>query len=317
MADKVAVLIPCYNEAVTIGKVVDDFKRVLPDADIYVYDNNSKDDTAAIAEDHGAIVRTEPRQGKGNVVRQMFREIDADYYIMVDGDDTYPAEAAPRLLEPLMNDTADMTVGDRLSNGTYGEKNDRAFHGFGNNLVRWLIKVIYGYAFDDVMTGYRAFNRIFVKTMPVLSEGFQIETELSIHAVDKRFRITDVPIDYRDRPEGSYSKLSTFGDGAKVLRAIASLFKDHKPMAFFGWLALVLIVLGLIAGIPVIAEYFQTGLVPRFPTAILAIALVICGALSFTAGIILDTVAKTGRKQWELFTYQAYEEAQRHQEEES
>lgn len=317
MADKVAVLIPCYNEAVTIGKVVDDFKRVLPDADIYVYDNNSKDDTAAIAEDHGAIVRTEPRQGKGNVVHQMFREIDADYYIMVDGDDTYPAEAAPRLLEPLMNDTADMTVGDRLSNGTYGEENDRAFHGFGNNLVRWLIKVIYGYAFDDVMTGYRAFNRIFVKTMPVLSEGFQIETELSIHAVDKRFRITDVPIDYRDRPEGSYSKLSTFGDGAKVLRAIASLFKDHKPMAFFGWLALILIVLGLIAGIPVIAEYFQTGLVPRFPTAILAIALVICGALSFTAGIILDTVAKTGRKQWELFTYQAYEEAQRHQEEES
>lgn len=317
MTDKVAVLIPCYNEAVTIGKVVDDFKRVLPDADIYVYDNNSKDDTAAIAEDHGAIVRTEPRQGKGNVVRQMFREIDADYYIMVDGDDTYPAEAAPRLLEPLMNDTADMTVGDRLSNGTYGEENDRAFHGFGNNLVRWLIKVIYGYAFDDVMTGYRAFNRIFVKTMPVLSEGFQIETELSIHAVDKRFRIVDVPIDYRDRPEGSYSKLSTFGDGAKVLRAIASLFKDHKPMAFFGWLALILIVLGLIAGIPVIAEYFQTGLVPRFPTAILAIALVICGALSFTAGIILDTVAKTGRKQWELFTYQAYEEAQRHQEEES
>ena len=317
MADKVAVLIPCYNEAVTIGKVVDDFKRVLPDADIYVYDNNSKDDTAAIAEDHGAIVRTEPRQGKGNVVRQMFREIDADYYIMVDGDDTYPAEAAPRLLEPLMNDTADMTVGDRLSNGTYGEENNRAFHGFGNNLVRWLIKVIYGFAFDDVMTGYRAFNRIFVKTMPVLSEGFQIETELSIHAVDKRFRITDVPIDYRDRPEGSYSKLSTFGDGAKVLRAIASLFKDHKPMAFFGWLALILIVLGLIAGIPVIAEYFQTGLVPRFPTAILAIALVICGALSFTAGIILDTVAKTGRKQWELFTYQAYEEAQRHQEEES
>lgn len=313
MADTVAVLIPCYNEAVTIGKVIDDFKRVLPDADIYVYDNNSKDDTAAIAEEHGAIVRFEPRQGKGNVVRQMFREIDADYYIMVDGDDTYPAEAAPNLLKPLMDDVADMTVGDRLSNGTYGEENDRAFHGFGNDLVRWLIKVIYGYAFDDVMTGYRAFNRVFVKTMPVLSEGFQIETELSIHAVDKRFRIKDVPIDYRDRPEGSYSKLSTFGDGAKVLRAIASLFKDHKPMAFFGWLALILVVLGLIAGIPVIVEYFQTGLVPRFPTAILAIALVICGALSFTAGIILDTVAKSGRKQWELLTYQAYEEAQRHQ----
>lgn len=314
MADKIAVLIPCYNEAVTIGKVIDDFKRVLPDADVYVYDNNSKDETAAIAEEHGAIVRMEPRQGKGNVVRQMFREVDADYYIMVDGDDTYPAEAAPDLLKPLMDDMADMTVGDRLSNGTYGEENDRAFHGFGNNLVRWLIKVIYGYAFDDVMTGYRAFNRVFVKTMPVLSEGFQIETELSIHAVDKRFRIKDVPIDYRDRPEGSYSKLSTFGDGAKVLRAIASLFKDHKPMAFFGWLALILVVLGLVAGIPVIAEYFQTGLVPRFPTAILAIALVICGALSFTAGIILDTVAKSTRKQWEILTYQAYEEAQRHHE---
>jgi glycosyltransferase involved in cell wall biosynthesis len=315
MADKIAVLIPCYNEAVTIGKVIDDFKRVLPDADIYVYDNNSKDETSAIAEEHGAIVRLEPRQGKGNVVRQMFREIDADYYLMVDGDDTYPAEAAPELLRPLMDDVADMTVGDRLSNGTYGEENDRAFHGFGNNLVRWLIKVIYGYAFDDVMTGYRAFNRVFVKTMPVLSEGFQIETELSIHAVDKRFRIKDVPIDYRDRPEGSYSKLSTFGDGAKVLRAIASLFKDHKPMAFFGWLALILVILGLIAGIPVIAEYFQTGLVPRFPTAILAIALVICGALSFTAGIILDTVAKSTRKQWEILTYQAYEEASRHHKE--
>ena len=231
MADKVAVLIPCYNEAVTIGKVVDDFKRVLPDADIYVYDNNSKDGTADIAREHGAIVKFEGRQGKGNVVRSMFRDIDADYYLMVDGDDTYPAEAAPALLEPLRADRADMTVGDRLSNGSYGEENDRAFHGFGNDLVRWLIKKIYGFAFDDVMTGYRAFNRVFVKTMPVLSEGFQIETEISIHAVDKRWRIEDVPIDYRDRPEGSYSKLSTFGDGAKVLRAITSLFKDYRPLA--------------------------------------------------------------------------------------
>jgi hypothetical protein len=177
--------------------------------------------------------------------------------------------------------------------------------------VRWLIKAIYGYAFDDVMTGYRAFNRVFVKTMPVLSEGFQIETEISIHAVDKRFRIKDVPIDYRDRPEGSYSKLSTFGDGAKVLRAIASLFKDHKPMAFFGWLSLILLVLGLVAGVPVIAEYFATGLVPRIPTAILAIALVICGALFFTAGVILDNVAKSTRKQWEIAAYQAYEDALR------
>lgn len=305
MAEKVAVLIPCYNEAITIGKVVDDFKRVLPDADIYVYDNNSKDDTAKIAREHGAIVRFEGRQGKGNVVRSMFRDIEADYYIMVDGDDTYPAEAAPELLKPLMNDEADMTVGDRLSNGSYGEENDRAFHGFGNNLVRWLIKVIYGYAFEDVMTGYRAFNRVFVKTMPVLSEGFQIETEISIHAVDKRWRIVDVPIDYRDRPEGSYSKLSTFGDGAKVLKAITALFKDYRPLAFFGWLALIFVIVALIAAIPIVVEYVQTGLVPRIPTMLASIAFFGCGALSFVTGLILDTVANSHRRQWELEVYKA------------
>ena len=303
MADKVAVLIPCYNEAVTIGKVVDDFKRVLPDADIYVYDNNSKDGTADIAREHGAIVKFEGRQGKGNVVRSMFRDIDADYYLMVDGDDTYPAEAAPALLEPLRADRADMTVGDRLSNGSYGEENDRAFHGFGNDLVRWLIKKIYGFAFEDVMTGYRAFNRVFVKTMPVLSEGFQIETEISIHAVDKRWRIEDVPIDYRDRPEGSYSKLSTFGDGAKVLKAIASLFKEYKPLAFFGWISLILVALGLIVGIPVITAFVATGVVLRIPSTVLAVGLVFCGCLSMTAGLILDSVAKANRKQWELEVY--------------
>ena len=277
MADKVAVLIPCYNEAVTIGKVVDDFKRVLPDADIYVYDNNSKDGTADIAREHGAIVKFEGRQGKGNVVRSMFRDIDADYYLMVDGDDTYPAEAAPALLEPLRADRADMTVGDRLSNGSYGEENDRAFHGFGNDLVRWLIKKIYGFAFDDVMTGYRAFNRVFVKTMPVLSEGFQIETEISIHAVDKRWRIEDV--------------------------AITSLFKDYRPLAFFGWLALILLVLAVVAGIPVVAEYAATGLVPRIPTMLGSLALAGCGALSFVTGLILDTVAKSHRRQWEIDVY--------------
>ncbi|MDY5371703.1 MAG: glycosyltransferase family 2 protein, partial [Eggerthellaceae bacterium] len=219
---KIAVLIPCYNEEVTIGKVVDDFFKVLPQATVYVYDNNSSDATARIAAEHGATVVKETRQGKGNVVRQMFREIDADYYIMVDGDDTYPAEKAVDLIMPLVEGRADMTVGDRLSNGSYGEENDRAFHGFGNNLVRWLIKVIYGYNFYDVMTGYRAFNKIFVKTMPVMSPGFEIETELSIHAVDKRWRIEDVPIDYRDRPEGSESKLNTFSDGMKVLKCICS-----------------------------------------------------------------------------------------------
>ena len=303
MPASIAVLIPCYNEEITIGKVVDDFKRVLPEADIYVYDNNSSDRTSEIAREHGAIVRFEPRQGKGNVVRSMFREIDADYYIMVDGDDTYPAEAARELLAPLESGEADMTVGDRLSNGSYGEENDRAFHGFGNDLVRWLINAIYGYAFDDVMTGYRAFNRAFVKTMPVLSAGFQIETELSIHAVDKRWKIVDVPIDYRDRPEGSESKLSTFGDGAKVLMAIASLFKEYKPMAFFGWITLIFLILGLIVGVPVIAEFFATGFVTKIPSAILAVGLVFCGVLSLTAGAILDTVAKSNRKLWELEVY--------------
>ena len=296
MGNSIAVLIPCYNEAVTIAKVVDDFKRELPEAVIYVYDNNSKDETAKIAAEHGAIVRHEPRQGKGNVVRSMFRDIDADYYIMVDGDDTYPAEAARELLAPLQAGEADMTVGDRLSNGSYGEENDRAFHGFGNNLVRWLIKAIYGFAFDDVMTGYRAFNRVFVKTMPVLSE-------LSIHAVDKRWRIVDVPIEYRDRPEGSESKLSTFGDGAKVLKAIASLFKEYKPLAFFAWISLILIALGLIVGIPVITAFLATGVVLRVPSTILAVGLVFCGCLAFTAGLILDSVAKASRKQWEIEVY--------------
>lgn len=308
MSEKIAVLIPCCNEAVTIGKVVDDFKRVLPEAEIYVYDNNSSDDTARIAREHGAAVKREPRQGKGNVVRQMFRDIDADYYIMVDGDDTYPAEAAPALIAPLAADEADMTVGDRLSNGSYSEENDRAFHGFGNNLVRWLIKTIYGYAFDDVMTGYRAFNRAFVKTMPVLSSGFQIETELSIHAVDKRWRIVDVPIEYRDRPEGSESKLSTFEDGAKVLMAIASLFRECRPFAFFGWVTLLFLILGLAVGTPVIAEFLTTGYVSKVPSAILATGLMFCGALSLTAGAILDTVAKANRKMWELEVYRVMEE---------
>ena len=304
----VAVLIPCYNEAVTIGKVVDDFRRVLPEATVYVYDNNSSDGTGAIAREHGAVVRSERRQGKGNVVRQMMRDIDADYYLMVDGDDTYPAEAAPALLAPLMADEADMVVGDRLSNGTYGEENDRAFHGFGNDLVRVLIKWIYGFEFSDVMTGYRAYNAVFAKTMPVLSPGFEIETELSIHAVDKRWRIAEVPIDYRDRPEGSESKLDTFSDGCKVLLMILSLFKDYRPLALFSWVSLLFCVLGLVAGVPVIAEFLATGLVPKLPSALLAVALVFIGILSFTCGLILDTVVKGTRKQYELQVTEAYRE---------
>ena len=304
----VAVLIPCYNEAVTIGKVVDDFRRVLPEATVYVYDNNSSVGTGEIAREHGAVVRCERRQGKGNVVRQMMRDIDADYYLMVDGDDTYPAEAAPELLAPLVADEADMVVGDRLSNGTYGEENDRAFHGFGNDLVRVLIKWIYGFEFSDVMTGYRAYNAVFAKTMPVLSPGFEIETELSIHAVDKRWRIAEVPIDYRDRPEGSESKLDTFSDGCKVLLMILSLFKDYRPLALFSWVSLLFCVLGLVAGVPVIAEFLATGLVPKLPSALLAVALVFIGILSFTCGLILDTVVKGTRKQYELQVTEAYRE---------
>lgn len=312
-ASRVAVIIPCYNEAVTIAKVVADFRSALPGAPIYVYDNNSSDETAKLAKESGAIVRHEPRQGKGNVVRQMFRDIDADCYLMVDGDDTYPAEAAAALAAPILSGEADMTVGDRLSNGTYAEQNKRAFHGFGNDLVRTMIRWIYGYSFDDVMTGYRAMSRPFVKTFPVLSEGFQIETELSIHAVDRRWRIADVPIDYRDRPEGSESKLDTVGDGVKVVCAIASLFKNYRPLKFFSLITLVLALVGLILGLPVIGEFFATGLVPRLPTAVLAVAFMFLCGLSLATGLILDNVAKTERKEWELQVYRVFQEGRKNQ----
>ena len=310
-ASRVAVIIPCYNEAVTIAKVVADFRSALPGAPIYVYDNNSSDETAKLAKESGAIVRHEPRQGKGNVVRQMFRDIDADCYLMVDGDDTYPAEAAAALAAPILSGEADMTVGDRLSNGTYAEQNKRAFHGFGNDLVRTMIRWIYGYSFDDVMTGYRAMSRPFVKTFPVLSEGFQIETELSIHAVDRRWRIADVPIDYRDRPEGSESKLDTVGDGVKVVCAIASLFKNYRPLKFFSLIALVLALVGLILGLPVVGDFLATGLVPRLPTAVLAVAFMFLCGLSLATGLILDNVAKTERKEWELQVYRVFQEARK------
>ena len=282
----VAVLVPCYNEAQTVSKVVDDFHNVLPGATVYVYDNNSSDDTAAIAREHNAWVRHEPRQGKGNVVRQMLRDIDADYYIMVDGDDTYPAEYAPALLEPLFSGEADHVVGDRISNGTYGEENKRAFHGFGNNLVRWLIKRLYGFEFNDVMTGYRAFTR---KPAPAVVPS-------GSHAMENGAGAQPVP----DRPVGSVSKLNTFSDGAKVLGMIMSLAKDYRPMPFFNILAAISLVIGLCLGIPVIAEFNTTGLVPRFPTAILAAAFCILAVLFFIAGLILDTVVKGNRRQWEL-----------------
>ena len=303
----VAVIIPCYNEALTIGKVIDDYHAALPGAMVYVYDNNSSDDTSQIAKQHGAIVRFEPRQGKGNVCRQMFRDIDADCYLMVDGDDTYDEAKAVDMVLPILNGDADMTVGDRLSNGTYAEENKRAFHGFGNNLVRFMIKWIYGYAFDDVMTGYRAMSRPFVKTFPVMSEGFQIETELSIHAVDRRWRIKDIPIVYRDRPEGSVSKLDTFGDGFKVIAMIGALFKDYRPLKFFSLIAAVLLIVGLFFGIPVIFDFVHTGLVELLPTAILAVAFVFLSGLCLTTGLILDSVAKIERKEWELKVYDEFQ----------
>ena len=302
----VAALVPCYNEALTIAKVCDDFKKYLPEATVYVYDNNSTDETARIAAEHGAVVVREARQGKGNVVRQMLRDIDADCYVMVDGDDTYPIEQVRDVIAPVLEGSADHVVGDRLSNGTYAAENKRAGHGFGNDLVRWLIKVLYGFEYTDVMTGYRAFNREFAKTLPVLSPGFEIETELSIHAVDKNWRIAQVPIDYRDRPEGSESKLDTVSDGVKVLKMIFSLFKDYKPFGFFSLLALLFFAIGLALGIPVVAEFASTGLVPRFPTALLAVAFCGLAALMLVCGLILDTVVKGHRRDWELRVIEEY-----------
>lgn len=304
--DKIAVIIPCYNEALTIGKVVEDFKRELPASTVYVYVYDSTDATAAIAMRHGATVRFEPRRGKGNVCRQMFRDIDAACYLMVDGDDTYPAQAARALCEPILSGRADMVVGDRLSNGTYAKENRRAFHGFGNDLVRAMIKWIYGYEYADVMTGFRAMSKPFVKTFPVLSDGFQIESEISIHAVDRRWRIQSVPVDYRDRPEGSQSKLNTLSDGIKVVAMVGTLFKDYRPLKFFSLIALLFFLAGIALGVPVIHESVATGVVPRFPTAILAAALIFLCALSLATGFILDAVAKSDRRQWELEVYRSF-----------
>jgi glycosyltransferase involved in cell wall biosynthesis len=304
---KIAVLIPCYNEEKTIGKVISDFRRELPEADIYVYDNNSSDRTSLIAAEHGAIVRKEFRQGKGNVVRSMFREIDADIYVMVDGDDTYPAEFVHQLIEPIKRGEANMVIGDRLSNGTYFQENKRPFHNFGNNLVKNLINLLYKSDIKDIMTGYRAFDKLFVKSMPVMSPGFEIETEMSIHALDKKFLIKEVPIDYRDRPEGSESKLNTFSDGWKVLKMIFTLFKDYKPFLFFSLWALLFFILGLAVGIPVVVEFIQTKFITRVPSAILAVGLMIFALLSFACGLILDTVAAAHRKQYELELNRIYE----------
>ena len=297
--DKIAILIPCYNEAQTIGKVVADFRAALPEATVYVYDNNSADDTAAIARSAGAVVRHESRQGKGNVIRAMFREINAECYLMVDGDDTYPAEDACAMCDAVLQNGMDMVIGDRLSS-TYFTENKRPFHNSGNVLVRQLVNRFFRGNITDIMTGYRAFSYIFVKSFPVLSKGFEIETEMTIHALDKNFRLCSLPVGYRDRPQGSESKLNTFSDGFKVLMTILRLYKDYKPLPFFGLITAVLGVLGMGMFVSVFAEFTLTGLVPRFPTLIVSGFILMAALLSLVCGLILDTSGKNARKNFEL-----------------
>lgn len=307
--DKIAILIPCYNESKTIEKVVRDFKNILPEATIYVYDNNSKDGTDEIARKAGAVVRYEHQQGKGNVIRRMFSEIDAECYLMVDGDDTYPAEAAPKMVEKILNDKADMIVGDRLSS-TYFEENKRPFHNFGNSIVRWSINTLFKNDIKDIMTGYRAFSYRFVKTFPVLSKGFEIETEMSIHAVDKNMFVENVIIDYRDRPEGSESKLNTYSDGFKVLMTIMRLFRTYRPGGFFGIIAALLTIIAIVFFIPVLITFSKTGLVPQFPTLIVCGFVMVAAIQSFFAGLVLKTIYQKNRQDFEMDLYRVTSEMQ-------
>lgn len=286
---KIAVLIPCYNEAVTIGKVVQDARKELPQATIYVYDNNSSDNTAEIASANGAIVVKETRQGKGNVVRAMFKNIDADVYVLIDGDNACPASAMHSLIAPIVEDRADMVIGERMSNGSYSKENSRPFHGMGNNLVKNLINLIFRSKLTDIMAGYRAFSRFYVKTFPVLSKGFEIETEMTIFALHHNYRIAEVPLEFRERPAGSESKLNTFKDGIKVLKIVFWLSKDYRPLLFFSVFSLLCCLLGLIVGIAPIIEYLNGGYVYRVPSAILAAAIEIIAMLLFAVGLILDT----------------------------
>lgn len=297
--DKIAVLIPCYNEEKTIEKVVTDTKRALPEAVVYVYDNNSTDATAEIAERAGAVVRHEYVQGKGAVIRRMFREIDAECYVMVDGDDTYPMEFAPEMVEKVLKYNSDMVVGDRLSS-TYFTENKRPFHNMGNSLVRATINRLFGCEIKDIMTGFRAFSYDFVKTFPVLSRGFEIETEMTIHAVYNHMQIDNVIIEYRDRPEGSQSKLNTYSDGFKVLFTIVKLYKDYKPMAFFSLLALLLTVLSTVFLIPVLIDYARTGLVEKFPTLIVCCFVYLAAIQSLFSGLILSNLALANRREFEF-----------------
>ncbi len=296
---KIAVLIPCYNEAKTIAKVVKDFKKELKDATIYVYDNNSTDGSDKLAKEAGAVVYYEKKQGKGNVVRTMFREIDADCYIMVDADDTYPVKNAKEMVKYVLEEKYDMVIGDRLSS-TYFKENKRPFHNLGNKLVRFLINRLFKSNIRDIMTGYRAFSKDFVKMFPVLSAGFEIETEMTIFALDHKFNIKEVPVDYKDREEGSVSKLNTYSDGARVLKTIARLFKEYKPMSFFGIVSFIFLIITLVFGIPVFVEYFETGLVPRFPTLIFSGFMLMISLMSLVCGIILEVVVKKHKQLFEI-----------------
>ena len=314
--DKIAVLIPCYNESRSIEKVVGDFRRVLPEAVIYVYDNNSTDNTAALAEKAGAIVRHEYMQGKGNVIRRMFREIDAEAYIMVDGDDTYPAEAAREMADMVLERKTDMVVGDRLSS-TYFTENKRPFHNLGNSIVRASINKLFKSDIKDIMTGYRAFGYNFVKTFPMLSQGFEIETEMTIHAVDKNMSTENLIIEYRDRPDGSVSKLNTYSDGFKVLKTIAKLYKNYKPLRFFSAVSAVLLILAAIFFAPVFADYLKTGLVPRIPTLIVCGFAVVAAMQSYFTGLILSTIARKSKYDFEINLIRAEDDFKRKQAKES
>lgn len=296
--DKIAVLIPCYNEEKTIYKVVKDAKAALPEATVYVYDNNSKDKTVELALEAGAVVRHEYKQGKGNVIRRMFREIDAECYLMIDGDDTYPLDCAREICDLVLEHQADMVVGDRLSS-TYFTENKRPFHNFGNSLVRWSINKLFKSNIKDIMTGYRAFNYKFVKTFPVLSSGFEIETEMTIHAVNFKMQVENVVVDYRDRPEGSESKLNTFQDGFKVLMTIVKLFKNYKPFGFFGMVCLALMLVAAVMFFPVLFEFFETGLVLRFPTLIVSGFLALAAIQSFFSGMILSAITQKEKREFE------------------
>ena len=297
--DKIAILIPCYNEEKTIEKVIKGFIKELPKAKIYVYDNNSTDKTAKIARKNKAIVRHEPLQVKGNVIRRMFREIDAECYLMVDGDNTYDPKAAKKLTDLVLNKQVDMAIGDRLSS-TYFTENKRLFHNFGNKIVRFLINKLFKSHINDIMTGYRAFSYDFVKTFPILSRGFEIETEMTIHALDKNFYVSEIPVLYKDRESGSESKLNTYRDGFRVIKTILRLFKEYKPMIFFGFISIIFLLISLGFGIPVFVEYFKTGLVPRFPTLIFAGFMLIISIINLTIGIILEVVVKKHRQLFEL-----------------